>query len=93
MKLGRKFQMGGPMPEGAGAPAQQGTEDPTAILLDAAQQALQGQDCQMAMQVCQMLVEALGQQGGPQEGTPTEEAPQGQPVYRMGGRLLRRIKN
>lgn len=93
MKLGRKFQMGGPMPEGADAPAQQGTEDPTAMLLDAAQQALQGQDCQMAMQVCQMLVEALGQQGGPQGGAPEEEAPQGQPVYRMGGRLLRRIKN
>ena len=93
MKLGRKFQMGGPMPEGAGAPVQQGGEDPTAVLLNAAQQALQNQDCQMAMQVCQMLVEALGQQGGPQESAPTEEAPQSQPVYRMGGRLLRRIKN
>lgn len=94
MKLVSKFQAGGPMPAGGGAGAPQGGEDPTAVLLQGAQQALQGQDCQIAMQVCQMLVEALGGGGGPQEAAPQEAAPapaEGEPVYRRGGRLLRRI--
>lgn len=94
MKLGNKFQAGGPMPAGAPAQAPQGGEDPTAMLMQAAQQAIQGQDCQMAMQVCQMLIEALGGGGGPQEAAPQEAAPapaEGEPVYRRGGRLVRRI--
>lgn len=98
MKLGNKFQAGGPMPAGAPAqaPAQapQGGEDPTAMLLQGAQQAVQGQDCEMAMQVCQMLIEALGGGGSPQEAAPQEAAPapaEGEPVYRRGGRLVRRI--
>ena len=93
MKLGNKFQAGGPMPAGAPAPAPQGGEDPTAMLLQGAQQAVQGQDCEMAMQVCQMLIEALGG-GSPQEAAPQEAAPapaEGEPVYRRGGRLVRRI--
>lgn len=92
MKLGNKFQAGGPMPAGAPAQAPQGGEDPTAMLLQGAQQAVQGQDCEMAMQVCQMLIEALG--GSPQEAAPQEAAPapaEGEPVYRRGGRLVRRI--
>ena len=96
MKLGRKFQAGGPMPAGAPAPAPQGGEDPTAMLMQAAQQAVQGQDCQMAMQVCQMVIEALGGGGGPQEAAPQEAAPapaEGEPVYRRGGRLVRRLKD
>lgn len=95
MKLGQKYQAGGSMPAGAPAPAPQGGEDPTAMLLQGAQQAVQGQDCEMAMQVCQMLIEALGGGGGPQEAAPQEAAPapaEGEPVYRRGGRLLRRIK-
>lgn len=94
MKLGRKFQAGGPTLAGAPAPAPQGGEDPTAMLMQAAQQAVQGQDCQMAMQVCQMVIEALGGGGGPQEAAPQEAAPapaEGEPVYRRGGRLVRRI--
>ena len=86
------FQAGGPMPAGAQAP--QGGEDPTAMLLQGAQQAVQGQDCEMAMQVCQMLIEALGGGGSPQEAAPQEAAPapaEGEPVYRRGGRLVRRI--
>lgn len=92
MKLGNKFQAGGPMPAGAPAQAPQGGEDPTAMLLQGAQQAVQGQDCEMAMQVCQMLIEALG--GSPQEAAPQGAAPapaEGEPVYRRGGRLVRRI--
>lgn len=93
MKLGRsKFlQAGGPMPMEGGAP--QGGENPMAMLMQGAQQAIQGQDCQIAMQVCQMLLEALGG-GAPQEGAPQEAAPapeESEPVYRKGGRLVRRI--
>ena len=94
MKLGNKFQAGGQMPAGAPAQAPQGGEDPTAVLLQGAQQAVQGQDCEMAMQVCQMLIEALGGGGNPQGAAPQGAAPapaEGEPVYRRGGRLVRRI--
>ena len=91
MKFGRKFQEGGPMPAG-GAP--QGGEDPMMMLVQGAQQAVQNQDCETAMQVCQMLLELAGGAGAPQGGAPEEAAPapaEGEPVYRRGGRLLRRI--
>ena len=90
MKLG-KYQEGGAMPPQTGAP--QGGEDPTAVLVQGAQQAVQSQDCQVALQVCQMLLELVGggaPQGGAPEGAPAEPAP-GEPVYRKGGRLVRRI--
>jgi hypothetical protein len=40
MKLGRKFQEGGAMPAGAPAAAPQGGEDPMAMLMQGAEQAL-----------------------------------------------------
>lgn len=92
MKLGRKYQEGGAMP--AGAPAPQGGEDPMAMLMQGAQQAVQAQDCEIAMQVCQMLLELAGAQAAPAEAAPAEAAPapaEGEPVYRRGGRLVRRI--
>ena len=83
MRIG-KFQ------EGGVAPAQQ---DPMAVLLQGAQQAVQNQDCQIASQVCQMVLEMLGGGSAPAEGAgPEAAAPeQGEPVYRAGGRLIRRI--
>ena len=96
MKLGKnlKFlQEGGAMPAGAPAAAPQGGEDPMAMLMQGAQQAIQTQDCQIAMQVCQMLLELAGG-GAPAEAAPAEAAPapaEGEPVYRRGGKLLRRI--
>ena len=92
MKLGKnlKFlQEGGAMP----AAAPQGGEDPMAMLMQGAQQAIQAQDCEIAMQVCQMLIELAGG-GAPAEAAPAEAAPapaEGEPVYRRGGRLVRRI--
>lgn len=86
------LQQGGAAP--AGAPAQQGAQDPAAMLMQAAQQAIQGQDCQMALQVCQMLIEALGGSAAGAQPAPQEAAPapaEDQPVYRRGGRLVRRI--
>lgn len=95
----RKFQEGGAMPVGdqaqaapedqGGAPQDQ-SQDPMAQLLQAAAQADQSQDCQIALQVCRMLVQMAQQGAGPapEEGT----AEEGEPVYKKGGRLCRRIK-
>ena len=98
----RKFQVGGTMPAGApveeptvngGAPVDetapnQGAEqDPIMVLAQMSAQAIQSQDCQMAMQVCQAFLEIVQQMQG---GAPEE--PQGEPVFRKGGTLVRRIK-
>ena len=52
----KKFQMGGPMPQDAGAPAPapapQGGGDPMAELMQAAAEAVQTGNCDIAMQVC-----------------------------------------
>ena len=93
MKLGRKFQEGGAMPAGAAPQGPEGGQDPMAMLMQGAEQAVQAQDWQIAMQVCQMLLELAGG-GAPAEAAPAEAAPapaEGEPVYRRGGRLVRRI--
>lgn len=92
----QKFQEGGPVEDPAmagGAPAPEerpaegsapaGGEDPMQQLLMACQQALQSQDCNLAMQVCQALMQIGSQQPAPQD--------QGEPVYRQGGILVKRI--
>lgn len=98
----RKFQVGGAMPAGAPAaeptvegrapvdetaPDQGGEQDPIMMLAQMSAQAIQAQDCQMAMQVCQAFLEIVQQMQG---GAPEE--PQGEPVFRKGGTLVRRIK-
>lgn len=94
MKFRNKFQEGGPMPADpaaqGGAPA--GGGDPMAQLMQGAQQALQSGDCNIAMQVCQMLLELAGGGGAPAPEAEAAPAPaEGEPVYRAGGRLVRRI--
>lgn len=90
-----KFQEGGAMPpEAAGAPVpeagaemapEQGGGDLMEQILQAAMQAVQTQDGNLALQVCQAIVEMAG--GG--AGAPAQ-APEGQePVYRKGGRLIK----
>ena len=94
MKIVKKFQAGGPMPadpamagapaEAAPAPEQGG--DPIMQLAEMAGAALQGQDCALAMQVCEgfmMLVEQMMGGGA---------APAGQPVFRRGGRIAYRTR-
>ena len=98
----RKYQMGGPVgseapveeptveggaPVEETAPEQGGEQDPIMMLAQMSAQALQSQDCQMAMQVCQAFMEIVQQMQG---GAPEE--PQGEPVFRKGGILVRRIK-
>lgn len=96
----KKFQQGGaaPAPQdpnaggtpaaGApqeGAPQEGGEQDPMAQILQVAGQAVQTQDCQAAMAVCQALMQiAQGGQGGP------EQAPQEEPTFaRQGAKLVR----
>ena len=94
MQFIKKFQEGGAAPAPEAAAPQQSSEDPTAMLMQGAQQAVQNQDCQIAIQVCQMVLEMLGGGGTPEQGGAPEGAPvsEGQPVYRRGGRLVRYIK-
>ena len=84
------LQEGGVAPEAAPAEAAPAPEEaggsPEEQLLAACQQALETQDCQLAMQVMQAILQMAG--GGALEQAPA--APEGQePVYRKGGRLVR----
>lgn len=99
----KKFQQGGPvvpeepmmteeMPAGEMPTEEVATEEtqqenPLIVLAQAAIQGLQNQDCQMMAQVCQGLIQLVQQlmQPAPQEET-------GEPVFKKGGVLLRRIK-
>lgn len=92
----KKFQMGGEIApeaapeqapvEGASAP-EGGQGDPLMQVAQLAAQALQGQDCNAAMQVCQIFLQMVQQM----QGQPEPE-PQGEPVFRKGGVLVRRNK-
>lgn len=92
----KKFQMGGEMApeeapeqmpaEGAAAPAPEGGQgDPLMQVAQLAAQALQSQDCNAAMQVCQIFLQMIQQM----QGSPEPE-PAGEPVFRKGGVLVRR---
>lgn len=81
------LQEGGPM----GAPAEAQPQDPMEEIVNMAAQALQANDPNLAMQVCQALVQMAEQAA--QAAAPTEEpAPAGgEPVFKRGGKLARRI--
>jgi hypothetical protein len=85
-----KFQEGGQVPvEQApaapeGAPAGGNPEDVLMQIAQTAMQALQNQDCEAAMAVCQAFIQMIQEQQG---GATPEE-----PVYKAGGKLVRRIK-
>lgn len=88
----KKFQEGGAAPTAApaGVPAG-GEQDPIQMLAEMAMQALQGQDCQMAMQVCEGFVALIQQaMGGGQ--APVGQAPEGEPVFKKGGKIAGRKK-
>ena len=100
MKVGlQNFQEGGPMPAGdpaAQAPAQEPMpqeapqeQNPLIQIAQVAMQALQTGDCQAALQVCEAFIQLIQQSSA--EPTP-QAAPEGEPVYRKGGILARRIK-
>lgn len=103
MKI-KKFQMGGPMGEApmeGGAPGgmpageapmgPEGGQDPIVQLVEMAMQALQSQDPQMALGVCEGLV-SLVQGGAEGGGAPAPEgAPMEEPVMaRKGTKLVKK---
>ena len=70
-------------------------QDPMAQLLQVAMEAVQTQNCEAAMAVCQALLQlAQGAAGGPApgpEGPAPEEAPAEEPIFaRFGAKLVRR---
>ena len=83
---------GAPAPEAGGAPEEAGApaggEDPIMQIAQVAMQALQAQDCEAALAVCEAYLQLIQQSQG---GAPEEAAPEGEPVYRNGGVLSRRI--
>lgn len=91
------LQEGGPMgaPAMEGAPVEQnaapagGGEDPIMMIAQMAAQALQNNDGEMALQVCQAFLELVQQMSGEGGGAPAQ--PQGEPVYRKGGKIAYRI--
>jgi hypothetical protein len=88
-----RFQEGGAMPPQDPAMAQ-GGGDPMEQILMGCQQAVETQDCQIALQVCQIMLEMAGGGAAPAEAAPAP-APveaQGEPVYRKGGQLIRRVR-
>jgi len=93
MKI-KKFQMGGemPAPEGQPMPPQGGPEqggDPLMQIAQVAAEALQTQNCEAAMAVCEafMMLMEQAQGGQPEVGAPVEE-----PVFKKGGKMKKPIK-
>ena len=81
----KKYQAGGPMPAdpamaGAPAPEQGGQDQMTAQLEQMAMEIIQSVGPEGAAMLAEMIM-AMLQQGG---------APQGQPVFRRGGKLVRK---
>ncbi len=89
MKI-RKFQNGGAMAPVDPAMAQDpsGGQDPLMEILQIAGEALQTQNCEAAMAVCEALM-MLAQEA--QGAAPVGE-PQGEPVFKKGGKIIKRNK-
>lgn len=84
MKI-KKFQSGGSMPEQA-APA---PEQPDVMeqLIQAAAAALQNQDCQIALQVCDALLQLVQGAMGP---GPVDQPANQEVIFKRGGKIARR---
>lgn len=65
-------------------------QDPMMVMAQLAVQGLQNNDCEALKQMAEMFIQLIqeAQQGG---GAPQEE-PQGEPVYRAGGKIAYRIR-
>lgn len=85
MKL-KKFQMGGAM-EAPMAPEAAPAQDPMAEIVNLFMMGLQNQDCQALAQGAEMFLALIQQANAP---APVDAAPEGQPVFRKGGRVVYR---
>ena len=84
----KKFQEGGQMAPAEAAPAPQdaAAQDPMVQILQIAQQAIEGGDCEAAMAVCDGLIQIASQAQGAPAG-----AEGSTPVFKRGGKLVKRI--
>lgn len=87
----RKYQMGGAAPATAPAAAPEQAQDPVLQIAEMMAQALQTGDCNIAMQACEAFLMLLQQASGPEQA-PVGQAPEGQPVFKKGGKVLKRVK-
>lgn len=91
MKI-KKYQMGGEMPAGAPAPA--ATEaapagnDPLMEIAQLFATGLQNGDCNLLAQGAEAFLMLLQQASAP---APVDQAPAGQPVFKKGGKLIKRV--
>lgn len=85
MKI-KKYQVGGNAPMPAEAPAQQGG-DPLMQIAQIFMEGLQSGDCNLLAQGAEAFLGLLQQAAGP---APVDQAPQGQPVFKKGGKVCGR---
>lgn len=95
MKI-KKFQMGGDVSAGTPAPASTPVEatapaggDPLMEIAQLFAQGLQTGDCNLLAKGAEAFLMLLQQASAP---APMEAAPQGQPVFKKGGKLVGRKK-
>lgn len=83
----KKYQEGGPAPAPVAPAGPQGGQDPLQMLAEMTAQALQA-----VMQVCEGFLALLQQamSEGPQG--PVGQAPEGEPVFKKGGKIVGRKK-
>lgn len=89
----RKFQVGGEMPTAAPAaqPAPAAGNDPLMEIASMFAQGLQSGDCNMLAQGAEAFLMLLQQAGAPEQA-PVGTAPEGQPVFKKGGKMVKRVK-
>lgn len=87
----KKYQMGGEMPTGAPAPetTPAGSTDPLMEIAQLFSTGLQNGDCDLLAKGAEAFLMLLQQASAP---APIEAAPQGQPVFKKGGKLVKRKK-
>lgn len=85
MKIVNKFQAGGQM---MAAPAQDApAADPIQELVMMMQDALQNQDCALAMSACEGFLMLVSQASAP---APMGSEPSSAPIFRKGGKAIKR---
>jgi hypothetical protein len=82
----RKFQVGGEMPTAAPAAQPAAGQDPLMEIAALFSEGLQSGDCNMLAQGAEAFLMLL-QQAGSAEQAPVGAAPEGQPVFKKGGKL------
>lgn len=91
MKI-KKYQMGGEMPAGAPAPAAveaaPAGNDPIMEIAQLFAKGLQSGDCNLLAQGAEAFLMLLQQASAP---APVDQAPAGQPVFKKGGKLIKRV--